>query len=100
MKIGLGLIIARFLKEREGWKAKISQSTSVSSVVKSLSSQKPPPSRHHRPNRLHHSKRPSSLPKAVCRPQQAREGECQDEPQAAALQRIGDQHACNGKETE
>ena len=61
---------------------------------------KPFPSRHHSPNGLDDSKRPGPLQEAISRTQQAGEGECQDEPGTAVLQRVGDQHGRHGEKAE
>src|ERR1700722_15080584 len=52
------------------------------------------------PYRLHQAERPRALQKAVDRAQRAGRGEGENEPRAAILQRIEDQHGGDGRETE
>jgi hypothetical protein len=60
----------------------------------------PPADCHGRPNCLNHSKGPCALQKAVRRAEHTGCRECQDEPSAAALQRISDQHSGHREQSE
>jgi len=62
---------------------------------------KPPsPHSHEGPDRLHQAERPSPLKEPVNRRQGASCCERQDEPPAAILQRIADQHGRDGEQAQ
>src|ERR1700730_3072162 len=60
----------------------------------------PAPQRDPCPNRLDQSERPGALQETVNRTQRAGDGKSEDEPAAAILQRIGDQHGGDGEQAE
>src|SRR5712691_1669557 len=55
---------------------------------------------HDRPDRLDHSEGPGALQKTVHRAESAGDGERQDEPGTATLQRIGDEHRGHCEQSE
>ena len=58
----------------------------------------PTPERDDGPDGLYESKRPSSLKEPVRGSQDARASERQDEPMAAVLERVGDEHRRDGEQ--
>src|SRR6266702_8734930 len=65
-----------------------------------LSPLRPAPCGNGRPDRLDEAERPGALQESVHRTERAGDGECQDEPVAAILGRIADQHHGDGEQAE
>jgi hypothetical protein len=58
----------------------------------------PPPNGHPGPNGLKNSERPRTLEKPIDRAERTCASESQNEPVASVLERVEDQHRCDGKQ--